>query len=108
MTERGILDLTIGSDPAWAAGHFPADPILPGAKLLDLVIESLRESGVLPAGPCQIAQAKFNAGVRPDSTVSVDWSRSGSRIHFECRSGALLVASGQLSAISPDPRIGQP
>jgi 3-hydroxyacyl-[acyl-carrier-protein] dehydratase len=80
-------------------GHFPGHPILPGAKLLDLVIACLRSSGELPAGAIDIVSAKFLAMVAPASALALSWTRSADgACRFECHRGDRKVAVGALRA----------
>lgn len=91
--------LRIGSDRELFDGHFPGHPILPGAKLLDLVIAHLRDSGDLPAGAIDVASAKFLATVAPASALTLSWTRSAEGLcRFECHSGPKKVAMGALRA----------
>lgn len=101
MTSPTELHIQIDRAPRWAPGHFPGDPILPGAKLLDLVIEALTRARVLPDAGCQIAQSKFSAPVRPGDTIALTWKAAGSRLQFVCTVGAMTVASGQITGIRP-------
>jgi len=72
-----------------AAGHFPGNPIIPGALLLDEVIRTL------PGGVTGIRSAKFFQPVRPGDSVSVGWRFSPpGAAKFECRLAETLVASG--------------
>jgi len=72
-----------------AAGHFPGNPIIPGALLLDEVIRTL------PNAATGIRAAKFFHPVRPGDSVTVQWSLSPpGAAKFECRLAETLVASG--------------
>ncbi len=97
MTEPADLLISIDAQPAWAAGHFPNDPILPGAKLLDLVVQALHRAGVLEDTACEIAQTKFTAPVRPGDKVRLSWTNTASRMRYVCEVGTSVVASGQIT-----------
>ena len=67
-----------------ASGHFPGNPILPGAALLAEII-----SVIAPGHPgriCrQIASAKFLHPVRPGDHLSIDWEDApNGDIRFTC------------------------
>lgn len=95
--DAGSLQLTVAADDRRFDGHFPGDPMLPGACLVDLVIDALTRADVLAAAtPRELAVAKFLAPVRPGDTVRIDWRRQGGTLRFECRVAAVLVASGSL------------
>lgn len=91
------------ADPAWssvehrfdadhptAAGHFPGNPIIPGALLLDHAL------GAIGAGmPLEIQVAKFLRPVRPGDSVAIRWQRQdGGAVKFECRVEDVLALSG--------------
>jgi 3-hydroxymyristoyl/3-hydroxydecanoyl-(acyl carrier protein) dehydratase len=72
-----------------AAGHFPSNPIIPGALLLDEVIRTL------PGGATGIRAAKFFHPVRPGDSLHINWTFSPpGTAKFECRVAKILVASG--------------
>jgi 3-hydroxymyristoyl/3-hydroxydecanoyl-(acyl carrier protein) dehydratase len=76
-----------------AAGHFPGNPIIPGALLLDEVMIALHaETGLHPS---VIRAAKFLAPVRPGDTLVLTCQKSGAgAVKFECRRDATLVVTG--------------
>jgi 3-hydroxyacyl-[acyl-carrier-protein] dehydratase len=89
--------IEIGHDPALFDGHFPGHPILPGAKLIDLVIERLQSKGVLTDTPIEVAAAKFLATVAPGSQLALSWTLAADgACRFECTQGSGKVASGVL------------
>ena len=82
--------------PAFA-GHFPAQPLLPGVTLLAEVLEAVLTEPALAArigrAP-RIASAKFLAPVRPGAQLVVQLQASERAIRFEVREGDRVVASG--------------
>ena len=58
--------LQVPADHAAFAGHFPGDPIAPGALLLSLVCDALSARGLAP--PAKLSRVKFHLPVRPDQT----------------------------------------
>lgn len=85
------------ADHPAAAGHFPGNPIIPGAALLAevlLAIEAALGQEVLPG---QVRAAKFFHPVRPGDAVSIDVSHAVPGVlRFECKVGATLVLSGSV------------
>ena len=63
-----------------AAGHFPGNPILPGALMLD---HALRAIGA--RAPAEIQVVKFLRPVRPGDRVAIRWlKQEGGIVKFEC------------------------
>ncbi len=78
-------------------GHFPGDPVLPGALLLDLVMRAMTAAGALPSrAGCEVAVAKFSAAVRPGDSMTIRWQPVRGVQQFECRVAELIVASGSI------------
>jgi 3-hydroxyacyl-[acyl-carrier-protein] dehydratase len=85
------------SDGAWAAaehrfapdhptasGHFPGNPIIPGALLLDHVLHVI--GGALGPPPREFRMAKFLSPVRPGDALTTRWQRrDDGEVTFECR-----------------------
>jgi len=97
MSETGQLCICVPDQPAWAAGHFPGDPLMPGAKLLDEVIAALTGAAVLQTGTINVMQSKFTAPVRPGARIELSWRVTAGRIRFECSVAGQAVAGGQLA-----------
>jgi 3-hydroxymyristoyl/3-hydroxydecanoyl-(acyl carrier protein) dehydratase len=102
---RQSLEVRFRADHPTAAGHFPGNPIIPGAVLLDEVLQAIAgESG----GVAQsiVRSAKFLEPVRPGTAIVIRWETdSNGQTKFECQSLASerLVAVGtvQLKAAAP-------
>jgi 3-hydroxymyristoyl/3-hydroxydecanoyl-(acyl carrier protein) dehydratase len=94
--------------PAYA-GHFPQFPVLPGAVLLDEILQIIQRERRIDLAQWQIASAKFLAVVRPGDVLRLehDAAKSG-LIRFTVRAANRTVASGALSnarrpdAVRPD------
>lgn len=79
------LEVRFAIDHPTAAGHFPGNPIIPGAVLLDEVLQAMagtdggRERSV-------IRSAKFLQPVRPGDAVVIRWEPDpNGHARFECR-----------------------
>jgi 3-hydroxymyristoyl/3-hydroxydecanoyl-(acyl carrier protein) dehydratase len=92
------------NDHPSGAGHFPGNPIIPGALLLDAMLEFLPPD---PSSyPMTLHTAKFLHIVRPGETVDFSWQdRPGGKRDFECRlrPAGTLVMTGTLSLACPAP-----
>jgi len=82
-------EIHFAADHPTAPGHFPSNPVIPGALLLDEVIRTL------PGGATGIRAAKFFHPVRPGDSLHVNWILGPpGTAKFECRMANTLVASG--------------
>lgn len=90
------LELKFPLDHPAAAGHFPGNPIIPGASLLGgtlCAIESALDCCLIP---CEIRLVKFLHPVRPGDCVVVAYERTDeSRVRFSCIVGGRIVMTGQ-------------
>lgn len=68
------LALRFAPDHPTAAGHFPGNPIIPGALLLAHVLRAI-DSTIANVAPREIRQVKFLHPVRPGDRVTVRWRR---------------------------------
>lgn len=79
------VDHQFDVDHPTSAGHFPGNPIIPGAVLLDCVLRALGEHQPM-AAPIEIAHAKFLRPVRPGNLVRLRWQAAADgAVKFECR-----------------------
>jgi acyl-coenzyme A synthetase/AMP-(fatty) acid ligase len=86
------------ADHPTGPGHFPSNPIIPGALLLDELL-----AAVFPGvGSGAIEAAKFHHPVRPGDTISVTHHSDGQSSRFECRLAdtGQIVLSGSLRSSS--------
>ena len=88
---REAIEIRFAEDHPTAAGHFPGNPILPGALLLDAVL--LAVSGEAGASFCQVRTVKFLQPVRPGDRLRIEWEPKGHEIDFSCS----LPASGEVA-----------
>jgi 3-hydroxyacyl-[acyl-carrier-protein] dehydratase len=93
-------DLIFPADHPTAAGHFPGNPILPGALLLDAIV--LTVSRAAGAQCVAIRSTKLLRPVRPGDGLRVAWENKGADTHFSC----ILSDSGEI-AVSGVLRLGE-
>jgi 3-hydroxyacyl-[acyl-carrier-protein] dehydratase len=78
------LEVRFAVDHPTAAGHFPGNPIIPGAVLLDEVLQAVVSAG--SGGRSVIRSAKFLQPVRPGDALVIRWEPdSNGQARFECR-----------------------
>lgn len=81
-------------------GHFPGNPIVPGALLLAAVLDAVGGGPAAALAPFQIRSAKFLSPARPGDRVVIRYSRSDASaddIRFTCAVGERPVLTGQIS-----------
>jgi len=84
------------------AGHFPGNPIIPGAVLLDEVIAAATGQFQLPDSGCAVSSAKFLRPVRPGEELLIRLEpQVHGAIRFECRVGDDIALSGTLRPGTP-------
>jgi 3-hydroxyacyl-[acyl-carrier-protein] dehydratase len=80
---RHSLEIRFSAEHPTAAGHFPGNPIIPGAVLLDEVLHAV--AGADTGAAWTIPSAKFLHPVRPGDLLLIRWEqRPGGDIKFEC------------------------
>ena len=99
------VEVRFAKDHPTAAGHFPSNPIIPGALLLDEVVKAVVEA-TGSSGETTIRAAKFFKPVRPGESLQVRWQLlADGAIKFECRlaGGDNVAAAGTLEIGSATP-----
>jgi 3-hydroxyacyl-[acyl-carrier-protein] dehydratase len=76
------VELRFAEDHPTAAGHFPGNPIIPGALLLDAVLLAVAGEAVAPFSV--IRSAKFLRPVRPGDRIKIRWEQKGDETYFSC------------------------
>ena len=93
-----MIERVFQPDHPASQGHFPGNPIIPGAVLLDETLRAI-EAG-LDAGlaPFRIRSAKFLHPARPGDRVQIEFSRTDrGEIKFACTVGGRPVLTGQVT-----------
>jgi 3-hydroxyacyl-[acyl-carrier-protein] dehydratase len=85
------------ADHPAAQGHFPGNPMIPGAVLLAGALHEIAAGLGVDLSSCRIRSAKFLAPVRPGDHLTIEYSRAGSAIRFDCRIGGRAVLKGELA-----------
>lgn len=82
---RHVAECHFPADHPAAAGHFPGNPIIPGAVLLREVVRAVVAEG---GAVGEIRSAKFLHPVRPGERLSIAWEmRADGEIRFTCEAG---------------------
>lgn len=92
MTE---LEFQFPASHPCGAGHFPGNPIIPGALLLDETLARIAADLSIGKAVWQVKSAKFPQPARPGDTVLTSYTLSpGGEIRFECAVSGNKVLSG--------------
>lgn len=90
------LALQFPPDHPAAEGHFPGNPIVPGACLLSETLRAIESALGCSLAPCEIGFAKFFHPVRPGDRITVEYERAGAAgVRFSCAVGDKKVMTGQ-------------
>ncbi|MDO8990229.1 MAG: hypothetical protein Q7U91_11430 [Sideroxyarcus sp.] len=81
------------------AGHFPGNPIIPGALLLAEVLRCIERAEGACYASCNVKTAKFLHPARPGDVVEIEYTRSATgTLEFQCAVGASKVLAGGIVA----------
>ncbi len=79
-----------------ANGHFPDNPIIPGAVLLDEIIQAITGNMPFQNLPRDIEWVKFLHPVRPGDDVVIHWTvQTDGVVEFDCLSNGQTVLTGR-------------
>jgi 3-hydroxymyristoyl/3-hydroxydecanoyl-(acyl carrier protein) dehydratase len=93
-----IVERSFAPDHPTAAGHFPGNPIIPGALLLSETLRAIETGLALDLAQGQPVSAKFLHPVRPGDNVRIEYSEgSGGTLKFSCAVGATIVLTGTVT-----------
>ena len=97
--DRVVVERIFEADHPASRGHFPGNPIIPGAVLLSEAITAIRPGSL---APFQILSAKFLHPARPGDRVRIEFSpAAGGTIRLACTVDGRSVLSGQMSCAPP-------
>jgi 3-hydroxymyristoyl/3-hydroxydecanoyl-(acyl carrier protein) dehydratase len=92
-TARAVVDPAHAS--ALCAGHFPGDPLVPGAYLAELMAALAgRLAGDRP--PVEVVRCVFLSRVRPSEPITLDARRVAGTVDVVLRAGATTCAEATL------------
>ena len=93
-----MIERIFQPDHPASQGHFPGNPIIPGAVLLSETLKAIEVGLGVSLGPFQIRSAKFLHPARPGDRVLIQFSRTAQgEIKFTCATAGILVLTGQIS-----------
>jgi 3-hydroxymyristoyl/3-hydroxydecanoyl-(acyl carrier protein) dehydratase len=87
--------------PAFA-GHFPGNPILPGAVLLDVALEIIANASGVALDHCAVSSVKFLSPAKPGDELQIQHECLASgAIRFDIVAGMRKIASGSITPGAP-------
>jgi len=93
-----VVRLPICADHGSFAGHFPGNPIVPGAVLLDESLYAIAAICAVPVSEVTVVSVKFLSAARPGEPLQLAVEFSDvPRVRFTIRVTDRLVATGLLS-----------
>lgn len=95
MSDSTRVEVCIAPDHPAMAGHFPGNPVVPGALWLEAVHKEAAARWNLPPGASHWRRIRFLQPVAPGVPVVLHLAGEGRRFRFRIESGdGELVASG--------------
>ena len=91
-----VLKKSLPADHPAAQGHFPGNPIIPGAVLLSESVRMIEAALGRSLSPLRIARAKFPHPARPGDQLQVTFNDTPGSIRFECAVGGTTVLTGEV------------
>jgi 3-hydroxymyristoyl/3-hydroxydecanoyl-(acyl carrier protein) dehydratase len=96
------MELILRPDHPASQGHFPGDPIIPGAVLLSEALLAIEAGTGARLAPFLVSSAKFPHPARPGDRVLIEISRTpGGGVRFACTVQERVVLTGQVTCHAP-------
>ena len=92
------LEFSLAAGHPAASGHFPGNPMIPGAVLLSEALRAV--GGALGADllQCSLRSAKFPSPSRPGDRVEIQFSESGAGISLVCSVSGRTVLKAEIAS----------
>lgn len=97
-------DFKIPMDHPALADHFPGNPLVPGALILDHVLSGCAAFSSRPVLHLMLKEIKFKSPLRGEEKAHAEYSESPQGIRFKVWVTDREIASG---IISPQPSMGE-
>lgn len=91
------LAIVFPADHPAAAGHFPGNPIVPGAALLAEALQAVGRDARQDLSTARVASAKFPSPARPGERIDVEYSVSAARFAIQCAVGGRTVLKAEVT-----------
>lgn len=98
------LRLHIPADHPCTEGHFPGNPIVPAAVLLDEILRAIERTNGCGPGVWTVAGAKFLHPVRPGDALDLSIAASNNgEVRFACSANGRSVVMGRAYPTPKEP-----
>lgn len=77
------LELDVGADCPWFAGHFPGQPILPGVVQIGWAAHFAGELTKRDTPPTVLDRVKFKRPILPETRLTLRLRRAGESVCYE-------------------------
>lgn len=91
------LEITLAADHPAARGHFPGNPIVPGAVLLNEALRAVGAALGSDLSRCRVSSAKFPSPSRPGDRVEIEFSASGAAVALVCSVAGRTVLKAEVA-----------
>lgn len=92
-----FLERAFAPDHPAAQGHFPGNPIIPGAVLLSEVLLAIEADLGRRLQSCRVRSVKFLHPVRPGDRIRIEYSGRGDPgLRITCSAGGRPVLAGEV------------
>lgn len=93
-----MIERVFQADHPALQGHYPGNPVVPGAILLSETLQAIEVGLGTSLAPFTIVSAKFLHPARPGDRVRIDYSGdAGGEIRFTCAVEGRAVLTGRLT-----------
>ncbi len=92
------LERTFAPDHPAAQGHFPGNPVIPGALLLSETLQAVAAALEVELSQYRIDSAKFLSAARPGDSVTIEFAvPRRDRAEFVCSVAGRTVLTGNVT-----------
>jgi 3-hydroxyacyl-[acyl-carrier-protein] dehydratase len=93
-----VEDAEVSPDHPALAGHFPGNPIVPGAVVLAFVEQAVGKAFGRDIGA--ILLARFHAPLKPSQPFAIELQESDDIVRFRVAAAGKLIAGGKLRLVA--------
>jgi 3-hydroxymyristoyl/3-hydroxydecanoyl-(acyl carrier protein) dehydratase len=92
-----VIEITFSPDHPSTRGHFPGNPVIPGALLLSEALRAVGAALEIDLSLCSVTSAKFPSPSRPGDRIEIDFSISPVGISLICAAAGRTVLKAEVA-----------